>query len=113
MTHIDVAMTTLLNGIWQGVILAVAMWLLLKLLPRLNPTTRFTVLWLTMGAVLALPIGTLTARMSIPEPQTDSAAIAGRNAPATTALTPIASRPSEWKTARAKTHLESVPASRS
>jgi beta-lactamase regulating signal transducer with metallopeptidase domain len=112
MMRIDIAMTTLLNGIWQGAILAAAMWLLLKLLPRLNPTTRFTVLWLTMGAVLALPIGTVTPRMSIPEPQTDSSAIAGRNTPAATTLTPIESRQSEWKTARAETQLESVPASR-
>ncbi len=44
MTHVNFAMTTLLNGIWEGTFLAVAMWLFLRLLPRLNPTTRFTVL---------------------------------------------------------------------
>ena len=48
MTHVNFAMTTLLNGICQGTILAAAMWVLLKLLPRLNSTTRFTVLWLTL-----------------------------------------------------------------
>ena len=60
MTHVNFAMTTLLNGIWQGTFLAAAMWLLLKLLPRLNPTTRFTVLWVTLLAVVALPLGPLT-----------------------------------------------------
>ena len=76
MTHVNFAMTTLLNGIWQGTFLAAAMWLLLKLLPRLNPTTRFTVLWVTLLAVVALPFGPLTSRVFTPGAQTDSPAIA-------------------------------------
>ncbi len=79
MTHVNFAMTTLLNGIWQGTFLAAAMWLLLKLLPRLNPTTRFTVLWVTLLAVVALPFGPLTSRVFIPRAQTDSPAIAASN----------------------------------
>jgi beta-lactamase regulating signal transducer with metallopeptidase domain len=51
MTHATFAMTTLLNGICQGALLAAAMWLLLKLLPRQNPTTRFTILWVTLLGV--------------------------------------------------------------
>ena len=62
MTHLNFAMTTLLNGICQGAILAAAMWIVLRLLPRLNSTTRFTVLWLTLLAVAALPIGLLSPR---------------------------------------------------
>ena len=81
MTHVNFAMTTLLNGIWQGTFLAAAMWLLLKLLPRLNPTTRFTVLWVTLLAVVALPLGPLTSRVFIPGAQTDSPAIAATNKP--------------------------------
>jgi hypothetical protein len=64
MTHINFAMTTLLNGICQGTILAAVMWVLLKLLPRLNSTTRFTVLWLTLLAVVALPTGLVSPRVS-------------------------------------------------
>jgi hypothetical protein len=71
MTHVNFAMTTLLNGIWQGTFLAAAMWLLLKLLPRLNPTTRFTVHWVTLLAVVALTLGPLTSRVFIPGAQTD------------------------------------------
>ena len=56
MMHVNFAMTTLLNGIWEGTFLAVAMWLFLKLFPRLNPTTRFAVLWVTLLAVVALPL---------------------------------------------------------
>ncbi len=61
MTHVNFAMTTLLNGIWEGTLLAVAMWLFLKLLPRLNPTTRFTVLWVTLLAVVALLLEPFTS----------------------------------------------------
>jgi beta-lactamase regulating signal transducer with metallopeptidase domain len=85
MAHVNFAMTTLLNGIWQGTFLAAAMWLLLKLLPRLNPTTRFTVLWVTLLAVVALPLGPLTSRVFIPSAQTDSPAIAATNKPTTLA----------------------------
>jgi hypothetical protein len=83
MTHVNFAMTTLLNGIWEGTFLAAAMWLFLKLLPRLNPTTRFTVLWVTLLAVVALPLGPLTSRVFIPGAQTDSPAIAATNKPTT------------------------------
>ena len=89
MTHVNFAMTTLLNGIWEGTFLAVAMWLLLKLLPRLNPTTRFTVLWVTLLAVVALPLGPLTSRAFIPGAQTDSPAIAATNKPTTTTPAPV------------------------
>ncbi len=66
MTHINIAMTTLLNGICQGTILAAAMWVLLRVLPRLNSTTRFTVLWLTLLAVMALPIGLVSPGAPLP-----------------------------------------------
>jgi beta-lactamase regulating signal transducer with metallopeptidase domain len=84
MTHVNFAMTTLLNGIWQGTFLAAAMWLLLKLLPRLNPTTRFTVLWVTLLAVVALPFGPLTSLVFIPGAQ-----IAATSKPTTGTLAPV------------------------
>ena len=54
MTPMNFAMTTLLNGIFLGAILAAVMMLLLKFFPRLNATTRFTVLWMTLLALVAL-----------------------------------------------------------
>jgi beta-lactamase regulating signal transducer with metallopeptidase domain len=84
MTHVNFAMTTLLNGIWQGTLLAVAMWLLMKLLPRLNSTTRFTVLCVTQLAVVGLPLGPLMSGVFTPSAQTRSPA-AATNKPATTA----------------------------
>ena len=93
MAHVNFAMTTLLNGIWEGTFLTVAMWLFLKLLPRLNPTTRFTVLWVTLLAIVALPlrplidplIGSFTLRAFIPGTQTDSPTITTTYKPTTPA----------------------------
>src|SRR5580698_4102809 len=88
MTHVNFAMTTLLNEIWEGTCLAVAMFLFLKLLPRLNPTTRFTVLWATLLAIVALLLGQFMPRAFLPgaffpSAQTDSTAIAAINKPTT------------------------------
>jgi beta-lactamase regulating signal transducer with metallopeptidase domain len=48
------------------------MMLLLKFFLRLNPTTRFTVLWMTLLAVVALLATPLTPRPSSPEPRIES-----------------------------------------
>jgi beta-lactamase regulating signal transducer with metallopeptidase domain len=81
MTHLNFAMTTLLNGICQGVILAAAMWMVLRLLPRLNSTTRFTVLWLTLLAVAVLPIGLLSPRAPAREAQAKPLQTVASNGP--------------------------------
>jgi beta-lactamase regulating signal transducer with metallopeptidase domain len=93
MTHVNFAMATLLNGIWEGTCLAVAMWLFLKLLPRLNPTTRFTVLWVTLLAIVALLLGPFAPKVFLsgaflPDAQTHSPAVAA-NMPAATTLAPV------------------------
>ena len=76
MTPMNIAMTTLLNGICLGAILAAAMMLLLEFFPRLNPTTRFTVLWMTLLAVVALLVAPLTPRPLSPEPRVESLVVA-------------------------------------
>ena len=53
---IGIVMTMLLNGIWQGALLSVLVWLLLKLLPRLNAATRYTVWWIALLVVAVLPL---------------------------------------------------------
>ncbi len=89
MTHINFVMTTLLNGVWEGTFLTVAMWLFLKLVPPQNPTTRFTVLWITLLAIVALLLGPFTPRAFVPGAQTDSSAIAAANKLTTTASVPV------------------------
>jgi beta-lactamase regulating signal transducer with metallopeptidase domain len=114
MTHVNFAMTTLLNGIWQGAFLAAAMWLLLKLLPRLNPTTRFTVLWVTLLAVVALPLAPLTSRVFIPSAQTNAPAIAATNKPTTLAPAKIQEPryTSQNTAASPESHRVSIPRSK-
>jgi beta-lactamase regulating signal transducer with metallopeptidase domain len=72
MTPINIAMTSVLNGICFGAILAAAMMLLLRFLPRLNPTTRFTVLWMTLLAVVAVLAAPIDPRGSSAEPRIES-----------------------------------------
>jgi beta-lactamase regulating signal transducer with metallopeptidase domain len=109
MTHINFAMTTLLNGICEGAILAAVMWLLLKLLPRLNSTTRYTVLWLTLLAVVALPAGLVSPPVSAPSgAQPDSLPIATTHTPVVTTFAPVEISHSQWKVAA---NSESHPAS--
>ena len=113
MTHINFAMTTLLNGICQGTILAAAMWVLLKLLPRLNSTTRFTVLWLTLLAVAALPTGLVSPGVPTDyKGQRDSLPIATTNTPVATTFAPVKIRYSELKVAaNPESHPASIPES--
>ena len=100
MTHINFAMATLLNGIFQGTILAAAMWVVLKMLPRLNSTTRFTVLWLTLLAVVALPIGLLSHRVpTIAGTQPDAIRLATTNVPVVETFAPLEVRSSELNAA--------------
>ncbi|MGA2324833.1 MAG: M56 family metallopeptidase [Bryobacteraceae bacterium] len=49
------ALGPLLNGIVIGVGLAAAVWLLLRLAPRSNVTTRYAVWWATLAAIVGLP----------------------------------------------------------
>jgi beta-lactamase regulating signal transducer with metallopeptidase domain len=110
MTHINFAMTTLLNGICQGTILAAVMWVLLKLLPRLNSTTRFTVLWLTLLAVVALPTGLVSpSAPTTTGVQRDSLPIATTNKSVATTFAAVEIRHSESKaTANSESHPASI-----
>jgi beta-lactamase regulating signal transducer with metallopeptidase domain len=95
MTHLNFAMTTLLNGIWQGALLAAAMWIALKLFPRVNPTTRFTVLWLTLLAVAMLPVGPLALTEPAAGLPHASAPTAATSTAATTTFVPVELRQPE------------------
>jgi beta-lactamase regulating signal transducer with metallopeptidase domain len=72
MTPMNIAMTTLVNEICLGAILAGAMMLILKFFPRLNSTTRFAVLWMTLLSVVALVAIPLPPRAPVGEPRIDS-----------------------------------------
>ena len=111
MTHVNFAMTTLLNEIWKGTFLAVAMLLFLKLLPRLNPTTRFTVLWATLLAVVALLLGAFTPRAFTPGAQADSPAIAATDRPAIETLASVKTEEPKFNIHNSATSLVPHPLS--
>jgi beta-lactamase regulating signal transducer with metallopeptidase domain len=52
-TIAQVASTTLISSIWQGIVLAAAIWLCLKFAPRINAGVRF-ILWSAVFAAIAL-----------------------------------------------------------
>jgi beta-lactamase regulating signal transducer with metallopeptidase domain len=113
MTHLNFAMTTLLNGICQGTILAAVMWVFLKLLPRSNSTTRFAVLWLTLLAVVALATGLVSSRdLTTARAQPDSLPIATTNPPLATTFAPVQNRHLELNAAaNPDSHSVSLPES--
>src|SRR5215831_644290 len=79
MTAMNIVMTTLLNGICLGAILASTMMLILKFFPRLNSTTRFTALWMTMLAVVALLASPFAPRTSVAKPRIESLPVVSRS----------------------------------
>jgi beta-lactamase regulating signal transducer with metallopeptidase domain len=111
MTPIDFAMASLLNGICQGMVVGATVWLVLKLLPRLNPATRFAILGLTLFAVAALSVRPFSGRIFLAGTLTDSLGTSSR---LSTAFKPIEIRLPESKNpTSAEPHFESIPESRS
>jgi len=80
MMSVNIAMATLLNGVCIGAIVAAAMMLILKLFPRLNSTTRFTVHWMTLIAVVALLATPLAPRASVAVPGIESLPVLSQGA---------------------------------
>jgi beta-lactamase regulating signal transducer with metallopeptidase domain len=111
MTHIDFAMASLLNGVCQGMVLGAAVWLALKLLPRLNPATRFAILGLTLFAVAALSMTPFGGRIFREGTQTDSL---GPSKTSSAAFTPIKIRtPGLKNRTSVESPFDSTPKSRS
>jgi beta-lactamase regulating signal transducer with metallopeptidase domain/DUF4097 and DUF4098 domain-containing protein YvlB len=52
----DETMATLLNGLWQGAVLTALVWAMLKIIPRTNAATRYLIWWVTLAAVVILPL---------------------------------------------------------
>jgi beta-lactamase regulating signal transducer with metallopeptidase domain len=111
MMHLNFAMTTLLNGTWEGALLAVTMGVFLKLLSRLNSTTRFTVLWLTLLAVVALLVGPFTWKAFISDALASSPAAAMTTASAQTILGPVNLQEHQSSSQDSDMSLEPHPAS--
>ncbi|HEX2489683.1 MAG TPA: M56 family metallopeptidase, partial [Blastocatellia bacterium] len=58
----------LLNTLWQGTLIAVMVWLLLRLVKRVSATTRHAVWLVTLLTIGALPILAVVAKRNYPDP---------------------------------------------
>jgi beta-lactamase regulating signal transducer with metallopeptidase domain len=102
----SIAMTTLLNGVCLGAILALTMTIILKAFPRLNSTTRFTVLWMTLVAVVAVLASPFSRRASVAEPRIESLGVVSPRRAAIPAHSPAKIYPLGRRTYT--THVDSV-----
>src|SRR5215813_12469381 len=58
----------LLNTLWQGMLIAALVWLLLRLTKRASATTRHAVWLVTLLTIGALPFVALMANQNVPAP---------------------------------------------
>jgi beta-lactamase regulating signal transducer with metallopeptidase domain len=123
MTPTNIAMTTVLNGICLGAILAATMTLILRFFRRWNSTTRFTILWMTLLAVVALLATPHARRAFVVAPRIESLALVSDSPAAIPAPAPaqvyrpgrqsdtphVDSVPSESHASSSEQRLESRP----
>jgi hypothetical protein len=49
-------LSAVVNSLWQALVVAVLVWLVLRFVPRINAATRYAIWWATLGVVLILPV---------------------------------------------------------
>jgi uncharacterized protein YjbI with pentapeptide repeats/beta-lactamase regulating signal transducer with metallopeptidase domain len=60
-----IAVATLFNSLWEGALLALAVWALLNYLPNINATTRYAAWCVALIAALLVPIATAIPQVSV------------------------------------------------
>ncbi len=60
-----IAAATLFNSLWEGAILALAVWALLNYLPNINATTRYVAWCIALIAALVVPVVTAIPQVSV------------------------------------------------
>ncbi len=75
-----VAVATLFNSIWEGAVLAFAVWVILRLLPNLNATTRYAAWCTALAGSLLLPLATALPQIRVAQPITQSSVTAAQPA---------------------------------
>ncbi len=90
---------SLLNTLWQGMLIAALVWLLLRFIKRLSATTRHAVWLVTLLTIGALPLLGAIANRNIPAPEPAAPAKREPLRPAVETAAPIsapeANQPSE------------------
>ena len=77
---VEPLLSAALNTLWQAVLLVMLVWVVLRLIPRMNASTRHAVWWASLAAILLLPAASSLGR-------------ARRAAPADAHFTTAPSRP--------------------
>lgn len=60
-----IAVVTLFNSLWEGALLALAVWALLYFLPNINATTRYAAWCVALIAALVVPVVTALPQISV------------------------------------------------
>lgn len=60
-----IAVATLFNSLWEGALLAIAVWALLNYLPNINATTRYAAWCVALIAAMVVPIVTAIPQVSV------------------------------------------------
>jgi len=60
-----IAVATLFNSLWEGAVLALAVWALLNYLPNINATTRYAAWCVALIAALVVPVVTAIPQVSV------------------------------------------------
>lgn len=63
-----VGVAILVNGLWQGALIAFVTWLALRVFARANASTRYAVWALALAAVVVVPVATSLSRVAVDAP---------------------------------------------
>lgn len=80
-----VTVATLFNSLWEAALLAFAVWLILRVLPNLNATTRYAAWCVALVGALLLPIATAIPQITVQHPSAHVTAASAEKPPATAA----------------------------
>ncbi|MEO9170067.1 MAG: pentapeptide repeat-containing protein [Candidatus Baltobacteraceae bacterium] len=69
-----IGVAILVNGLWQGALIAAIAWLALRIFSSANASTRYAVWGLALAAVVVVPVATSLSRVSVDRPALQSVA---------------------------------------
>ncbi len=68
-----IAIAILINGLWQGALIAFVAWLALRVFGKANASTRYAVWAIALCAVIVVPVATSLSRVTVETPATGTA----------------------------------------
>jgi uncharacterized protein YjbI with pentapeptide repeats/beta-lactamase regulating signal transducer with metallopeptidase domain len=80
-----ITVATLFNSLWEAALLAFAVWLILRVLPNLNATTRYAAWCVALVGALLLPVATAIPQITVQHPSAPVTATSAEQPPATAA----------------------------